>query len=157
MCVSKKLRLTICIGALLAPFLLGSARADDNNKNNQYSATFSGFQEIGPLGANETGAIFSPAKGTLTLSVDQGNQFIKYQLTYSGFVNIVTQSHIHFGKEHVAGGIMVFLCANLTAGWRAASGARLAELSIAGSPPGSTAPSLRLSGRPSQPGQPGLR
>jgi hypothetical protein len=116
----KSLKWTVCLGALLAPFLLGSAEADDNNKNNQYSATFSGFQEIGPLGANETGAIYSPATGTLKLSVDPGNQFIKYQLTYSGFTNIgtktntVTQSHIHFGKERVAGGIMVFFCTNVS-------------------------------------------
>jgi CHRD domain len=26
----------------------------------------------------------------------------------------VTQSHIHFGKKHMAGGVMVFFCSNLT-------------------------------------------
>jgi CHRD domain len=112
MCMSKNLRLTICVGALLAPFLLGSAGADDHNNNNQYSATFSGFQEIGGLGAGETGAILSPAQGNLALNVANDNQSISFKLTYSGFTNNVTQSHIHFGKEHVAGGIMVFFCAN---------------------------------------------
>jgi hypothetical protein len=34
-------------------------------------------------------------------------------LTYSGLSNPVTQSHTHFGKEHVAGGVMVFFCSNL--------------------------------------------
>jgi CHRD domain len=120
MCMSKNLRLTICVGALLAPFLLGSAGADDHHNNNQYSATFSGFQEIGGLGAGETGAIFSPAQGNLTLNVAKDQQSIKYKLRYSGFTDIgtktntVTQSHIHFGKERVAGGIMVYFCTNLT-------------------------------------------
>jgi CHRD domain len=111
MCVSKNLKLTICVGALLAPFLLGSAGADDHNNNNQYSARLSGFEEIGSL-TGPTGAILSPAQGQLTLTVDKQNQFINYQLTYSGFTNNVTQAHIHFGKEHVAGGVMVFFCLN---------------------------------------------
>jgi hypothetical protein len=90
--------------------LLGTqGKADDTNN---FSASFSGFQEIGPLGAGETGAILSPGQGNLTLNVDKGNQFINFQLTYSGFTNNVTQSHIHFGKDHVAGGIMVFFCVN---------------------------------------------
>lgn len=91
--------------------LLGTqGKTDDTNK---YSASFSGFQEIGSL-TGPTGAILSPAKGNLTLNVDKGNQFINFRLTYSGFTNNVTQSHIHFGKEHVAGGVMVFFCSNLT-------------------------------------------
>jgi hypothetical protein len=38
---------------------------------------------------------------------------ITFKLTYSALSSQVTQAHIHFGKEHVAGGIMVFLCSNL--------------------------------------------
>jgi len=119
MSTSKNLKLTICVGALLAPFLLGSAGADNHNNNghdnnnNTYSATFSGFEEIGSL-TGPTGAILSPAKGNLTLNVAKDKQSINFQLTYSGFTNNVTQSHIHFGKEHVAGGIMVYFCTNLT-------------------------------------------
>jgi hypothetical protein len=48
------------------------------------------------------------------LTVDPGQQFVNFELTYSGLSSNVTQSHIHFGKEHVAGGIMVFFCTNLT-------------------------------------------
>jgi hypothetical protein len=95
--------------------LLGTqSKADDNDKydNNKYSASFSGFQEIGSLTA-PTGAILSKGQGNLTLNVDKGNQFINFRLTYSGLTN-VTQSHIHFGKRHVAGGIMVYFCSNLT-------------------------------------------
>jgi CHRD domain len=80
----------------------------------EFSATFSGFEEIGPLGANETGAIFSQGKATLDLDVNRNAGTITFKLTYSGLSSAVTQSHIHFGKEHVAGGIMVFFCTNLT-------------------------------------------
>ena len=80
-----------------------------------YFAKFSGFQEIGGLGAGETGAILSKGHATLKLSVDRAAQTLTYSLTYSGLSN-VTQAHIHFGKEHVAGGIMVFFCTNLANG-----------------------------------------
>jgi hypothetical protein len=116
MSTSKNLKLTICVGALLAPLLLGSAGANNNNNNNKnnntYSATFSGFEEIGPLGAGETGAILSKGQGQLTLNVDKGNRLINFQLTYSNLSSPVTVSHIHFGKRHVAGGVMVFFCSN---------------------------------------------
>ena len=78
----------------------------------EYSAKFSGFQEVGGLGAGETGAILSTGQATLKLTLDKTAQTLPYTLTYSGLTNVL-QSHIHFGKEHVAGGIMVFFCSNL--------------------------------------------
>ena len=80
----------------------------------EFSATFSGFEEIGGLGAGETGAIFSKGKATLDLDLNRSARTITFNLTYSGLSAPVTQSHIHFGKEHVAGGVMVFFCSNLT-------------------------------------------
>jgi hypothetical protein len=104
-----------------------------------YSAKLSGFQETGGLpggavtgttGASgspivattpaETGAILSTGEGTLKLTVDTVAQTIAYSLTYtfpamtttSAGTNTTTvlQSHVHFGKEHVPGGIMVYFC-----------------------------------------------
>jgi hypothetical protein len=77
----------------------------------EFSTRFTGFEEIGGLGAGETGAILSDGKGTLSLDADKSQ--ITYTLTYSGLSAPVTQAHIHFGKLHVAGGIMVFFCTNL--------------------------------------------
>ena len=97
-------------GAILAAVVLlllsVPARAQE------YSAKFSGFQEVGGVGAGETGAILSTGQATLKLTLDQAAQTLTYKLTYSGLTNVL-QSHIHFGKEHVAGGIMVFFCSNL--------------------------------------------
>jgi hypothetical protein len=78
----------------------------------EFSAKFSGFQEVGGLGAGETGAILSTGQATVKLTLDKTAQTLTYTLTYSGLTDVL-QSHIHFGKKHVAGGIMVFFCSNL--------------------------------------------
>ena len=79
----------------------------------EFAATFSGFQEVGGVGAGQTGAILSNGKATLQLSLDQHSETIAYTLTYSDLSANVTQAHIHFGKRHVGGGIIAFLCTNL--------------------------------------------
>ena len=40
------------------------------------------------------------------------DQTLWFQLTYSGLSSPVVQSHIHLGKNHVAGNVMVFFCSN---------------------------------------------
>jgi hypothetical protein len=79
----------------------------------KFSAKFSGFNEVGGLGAGETGAILSEGTGTIKLRLDKSAGTITYELTYSGLSANVTQSHIHFGRVHTAGNIMVFFCTNL--------------------------------------------
>jgi hypothetical protein len=75
----------------------------------EFGARLNGFEELGALNA-ETGAIRSAGKGTLSLDVDKSQ--ITYTLTYSGLSAPVTQAHIHLGKIHVPGGVMVFFCTN---------------------------------------------
>jgi CHRD domain-containing protein len=93
----------VCIAALTA--LPSSLYAQE------FSARLTGFEEVGGIGAGQTGAIFSNGTGKLTLDVE--NDHLTYKLTYSGLSASVTQAHIHFGKRHVGGGIMVFFCTNL--------------------------------------------
>jgi hypothetical protein len=78
----------------------------------EFHAVFSGFNEVGGVNA-ETGAILSDGKATLRLKLDRVQQTISYTLTYSGLGTAVTQSHIHFGKVHMPGGVMVFFCSSL--------------------------------------------
>jgi len=102
----------------IAAFMLQSTDAKAQN----FSTVLSGFEELGALNA-ESGAIFSPGQGTLDLVLNTNTKTLNFTLTYSGFgetlplqgnkVNTVLQSHIHFGKEHVPGGIMVYFCSNL--------------------------------------------
>jgi len=89
----------------------GIAHADGSGANSEeFSARLSGFHEVGGLGAGETGAILTDGTGTLQLDLDRKSKMATYTLTFSGLSTPVTQSHIHFGKVHVAGGIFVWLC-----------------------------------------------
>jgi hypothetical protein len=79
----------------------------------QFVARLSGFNEVGELN-NESGAILSNATATLRLFLDQRANTLAYRLRYSsGFSSTVTQAHIHFGMNHVPGGVLAFLCTNL--------------------------------------------
>jgi hypothetical protein len=99
-------------GSALAVVLLVVSSAPARAQ--EYFAKFSGFQEVGALNA-ETGAILSQGEATLELTLDKSAQTLAYTLKYSGLTN-VKQAHIHFGKEHVPGGVMVFFCTNLNNG-----------------------------------------
>jgi hypothetical protein len=77
----------------------------------EFSTRLNGFEELGALN-NETGAILSNGKGTLSLDLEVDKSLITYKLTYSSLSAPVTQAHIHFGKIHVPGGVMVFFCTN---------------------------------------------
>jgi hypothetical protein len=92
-----------------AAFMLLGANASAT----EFTAKFSGFQEVGALN-NETGAIFSAGKATVDLDLNRHARTITFKLTYSGLSAAVTQAHIHFGKNHVPGGIMVWFCGSLT-------------------------------------------
>jgi hypothetical protein len=77
-----------------------------------------GFNELGALN-NETGAILSNGTGTVSLRLNQRAATIDYTLSYSDVgthapkTGSVSQAHIHFGKSHNAGGVLVFFCTSL--------------------------------------------
>ena len=104
--MNRKLSVVL-LAANLVVLSAGFAQAQE------FGARLTGFEELGALNA-ETGAILSNGKGTLSLDVDKSE--ITYKLTYSGLTAPVTQAHIHFGKIHVPGGVMVFFCTNLNNG-----------------------------------------
>ena len=99
--------LSVAVTALAISAL--PAQADPSSP---FSATLSGFEEIGALAA-PTGAILTDGEGSIQLDLDARNQILTYTLSYSDLTSNVTQAHIHFGQRHVAGGIFVFLCSNL--------------------------------------------
>ena len=95
------LRPTLISAATVAAMAIGSASASHPER---FHAVLSGFNEVPTL--------ISEGQGTLDLTVDRNAKTLTYKLTFSGLTN-VTQSHIHLGKVHVAGGVMVFFCSNL--------------------------------------------
>jgi hypothetical protein len=78
----------------------------------EFHAAFSGFNEVGALNA-QSGAILSEGRASLVLKLDRAAQTLSFTLNFSGLSAPVTQAHIHFGKVHMAGGVMVFFCSNL--------------------------------------------
>jgi hypothetical protein len=107
------------LSAVLSVFALGvlvAVHADDDHgkaKVVHFSARLDGFQEVGALN-NETGAIHTAGQGSVKLTLHRDTDTIDYLLTYSGLTSPVQQAHIHFGRVHVPGGVMVFFCSNLT-------------------------------------------
>ena len=121
----KLIGTALCAGVLA----LWGGRADAE----EFSARLDGFQELGSLpsvtfnpttglvtaAASPTGAVLSDGKGTVSLNLNRGAGTVDYTLTYSNVgttppkTGKVSQAHIHFGKNHVSGGILVFFCTNL--------------------------------------------
>jgi CHRD domain-containing protein len=103
------MRTILARATLAAACLMVSAPVDAA----EFSAKFSGFKEVGGIGAAQTGAIFSAGRATLDLDLNRRASTATFKLTYNDLGTPVTQAHIHFGKKHVGGGIIVFLCSNL--------------------------------------------
>src|SRR5260370_161424 len=93
-------RYLLAVASLATLLLVSSARADAQ----EFHAKLIGFNEV-------PAAILSEAQGTLTLNLDPAAKTLTYTLTYSaGFSSPILFAHIHFGKIHVAGRVIVFLC-----------------------------------------------
>jgi len=78
-----------------------------------FTASYAGAQEFSArlIGFNETPlAILSDASGALRLDLDKNAQTATYTLTYDNLSSPILFSHIHFGKVHVTGGVIAFLC-----------------------------------------------
>jgi hypothetical protein len=99
------------LGALLSGLTVAPAVMASPHRE-EFHAVFSGFNEVGALNA-QSGAILSDGRGTLGLRLNRADQTLSFVLKYSGLSTAVTQAHIHFGKIHMAGGVMVFFCSNL--------------------------------------------
>ncbi|HZF25669.1 MAG TPA: CHRD domain-containing protein [Steroidobacteraceae bacterium] len=61
---------------------------------------------------NEVPTLSSAASGRFKAVIDEDAGTITYEISYQGLPG-VTQSHIHFGRKAINGGIVVFLCSNL--------------------------------------------
>ena len=83
-----------------------------------FTARLDGFQELGALN-NQTGAILADGTGTLKLDLDRKAKTIRYKLTFSNVgttppkLGTVTVAHIHFGKNHTSGNVLVFFCSTV--------------------------------------------
>ncbi len=106
-------RVILPVAACAFALVAAPALADRDHDSDHFSAKLSGFEEVGGVGAGQTGAILSGGTATLDLELDRQAQTLTFTLTYSGLNAPITQSHVHFGKRHVGGGVMAFFCSNL--------------------------------------------
>jgi hypothetical protein len=67
----------------------------------------SGYQET-PATINSTGS------GEFNATISKNGTMISYTLTYKDLSSTALQSHIHFGQPATSGGVVLFLCTNLT-------------------------------------------
>jgi len=98
--------LPVLILALVVALGLSSYAIANGGKKNLRSDQMTGLQE--------NPDISTVANGSLELTLDDEAQTISYELTYSGLEGTVTQSHIHFAKRAVNGGIVLWLCGTAT-------------------------------------------
>jgi hypothetical protein len=62
-------------------------------------------------GYQEVTSISTTGEGSFTASIDDENQLIFYELSYSGLEGTTTTAaHIHFAQRSVNGGVHAFLC-----------------------------------------------
>lgn len=98
------MKLQWIMAASAAVLVSGGLAAHDRGRNNRFEA------ELKPI--REVPAVSSVAHGKFKARIDEANQVISYELTYSDLEGSVLQSHIHVGQHGVNGGISVFLCGN---------------------------------------------
>jgi hypothetical protein len=60
-------------------------------------------------GANEVPAINSNATASFKAAIHEDGS-ITFSETFQNLTSNAIFSHVHFGKDHVAGGVMIFLC-----------------------------------------------
>jgi CHRD domain-containing protein len=66
------------------------------------------------IGYQEVPSVSTPATGEFKAKISSDEQSIDYELTFSGLVGTVQQSHIHVAQRGVNGSIVVWLCQTAT-------------------------------------------
>jgi hypothetical protein len=66
------------------------------------------------IGYQEVPSVSTPASGEFNARISQDDGLIEYELSFSGLVGTVQQSHIHVAQRGVNGSIVVWLCQTTT-------------------------------------------
>lgn len=98
----RRIVMLVIIAAIGAALLVASLGMANGGKKNLRAGDLNGYEE--------NPDISTVATGSFKVTIDDRAQTLAYVLSYSGLEGTVTQSHIHFGKRAVNGGISVFLC-----------------------------------------------
>ena len=100
--MSKRALRAVALGALVMLMVVG-ANAVAGGEARNFSA--------GPLnGYEENPDISTVARGSFVAKLSRDGTTLSYEVRFSGLEAAVTQSHIHFAKRAVNGGISIWLC-----------------------------------------------
>ncbi len=66
------------------------------------------------IGYEEVPAVSTPASAEFKAHISGDDGMIEYELSYSGLIGTVQQSHIHFGQPAVNGSVVIWLCQTTT-------------------------------------------
>jgi CHRD domain-containing protein len=94
----SKLSVLIAVSAALAAST--AARSED------IRARLIGYQEVP--------SVSTPARGEFEGKISRDDGLIEYELSFSGLLGTVQQSHIHFGQRSVNGSVVIWLCQTAT-------------------------------------------
>jgi hypothetical protein len=92
--------------ATMAALFVAPLFADGGGHKSNFQTGLTGYQET-PLTLNSGGS------GQIKLKISKDGASIDYELSYRDLPSAITQSHIHFGRPALTGGIVLFLCTNL--------------------------------------------
>src|SRR5580704_7559990 len=102
--MKSSITLRCAIGAALLIMVIGSVAAD---KDITVRTKLIPYNET-PSTINSTGS------GEFKATISADGTTIDYEETFRDLSSTVTQSHIHFGRPALTGGVVLFLCTNLT-------------------------------------------
>jgi CHRD domain len=104
--MSKCSKLSAVFVATMAALFVAPLFAHDKGDKSHFTTNLTGYEET-------PSTINSAASGEFKLKISKDGASIKYELSYRDLPSAITQSHIHFGRPALSGGIVLFLCTNL--------------------------------------------
>jgi hypothetical protein len=106
--MKQSIKLSSALAAAVITLYAAPASAHDfRGDRSSFNVNLSGYQET-PTTINSTGS------GDFKLRISRDESSIQYELSYRNVPSAVTQAHIHFGRPSLSGGVVLFLCSNLT-------------------------------------------
>ena len=103
----KKVVLTALTAGLALAVMIGAQTIGAGHGKSRIKAdVLSGYQEVSATNAG----LSSKGTGEFKAEIDDDNDVITWELTYTGLAAQATQAHIHFGNRYLSGGVSVFFC-----------------------------------------------
>jgi CHRD domain-containing protein len=105
--MSKRVLRAVVLGAVVLLIGVGAYSVAGADARNFRASPLTGFEENPDLSTS--------GRGSWSARLSSNGSTLSYTLRFSGLEGNVTQSHIHFGKPALNGGISIWLCGTAAA------------------------------------------